>query len=109
VYESVVIPITVVRIIAAQNPLHDLQCLHFDFEVKTTLRCMGVGVCGPPFVNPSKPADLRIKDDTGEPLVPDHYSFCVFCTVGEARLPDHETHNIGEAGKRFLQQVRLVT
>lgn len=70
---------------------------------------MGVGVCRPPFTNPSKPADIRIKDDTGEPLVSDHYSFCVLCSPEEAVLPEHETLNIGEGAKMFIQEVRLVT
>jgi len=108
IYESVTIPITVIRIITGERPLDDPQCLHFDFEVKTTLRCLGVGVCGPPFTNPSKPADRRIKDDTGEPLMPDYYSFCVFCSVTEDQLPTHRTLDIGEAARRYLREVKLV-
>ena len=112
IYESVTIPITVVRIMkksqvpGPQDPPLDL---HFDFEVKTTLRCMGVGVSGPLFINPSKPADMRIKDDTGVPLMSDHYSFCLRCNVGADKLPKEKTLDIGEAAKRFLREVRLVT
>jgi hypothetical protein len=79
IYESVAFLIIVVRIVE-ESKVDDkalAECLHFQFELETKLRFMDFGWNF--LTNPSKPADMRIKGDTGEPLLPDRYSFCMSC------------------------------
>ncbi|KAK0610095.1 hypothetical protein B0T17DRAFT_512396 [Bombardia bombarda] len=105
IYESMSCPLTITREvdvdeierILRQAPLHGLsplrRYLHFDFDVDVRLREIGWGFWGI-FKSASQPAEIRARNDSGKPLVPDRVKFCVTCCTDRISWPQYETRDL---------------
>lgn len=114
VYSSVRFPITIMR----EVPVTKIDTLPryggsiapyllFDFAVDIQLRALGIGV-GPwlagLFKSGSRPAEIRLQSDTGQPLPGDRVWFSIACN--DISWPLYPTRNLQEeACKRKLKAV----
>jgi len=112
IYESITFPITITRILDGttvdnlrKNGLcyELMSCLHFDFIVERRLRVIG-NCC----TNSLKPPEKRVRGDFGQPMPPEHLSFCMYCHPGEVKWPKYETHHLKAAAEMVYKEVRII-
>lgn len=111
-YESVAFPVTVTRVVGVKDIdsiriCKDLQqYLHFDFEVVTRVRELGHYLNF--FKRASKPPDIRVQGDTGQPLRSDRTVFCVTCCPYKIEWPEHDTLVLQKEAEMVVKDVRAL-
>lgn len=110
IYSSVRCPVTVMREVPVaeidalqEGPVGIAPYLEFDFSVDVQLRVLGVGfgswLTGL-FKSGSRPAEMRLQSDTGQPLPTDRVRFSISCH--DISWPLYPTRNLQEEAEGDL-------